>query len=425
MNVLVLGSGGREHSFAWVANNSKLSNKVFIAPGNGGTQSVAQNVQLNIGDFEAIANFCLQENVELIIVGPENPLVDGIVDFFANDEKLAKIAILGPEQKAAMLEGSKAFAKEFMLKYQIPTAAYRQFSGVEFDQAKEYLHEVGAPIVLKADGLAAGKGVRVCFDLDEADSALTDILLDKKYGEAGASVVIEQYLKGIELSVFALTDGEKYVLLPTAKDYKRIGEGDSGLNTGGMGAISPVPFATAELMDKVITKVVEPTMKGIKNEQFRYRGFVYFGLMIVDGEPFVIEYNCRMGDPETEAVLPLIESDLLEAMHQAAKGDLQINNLSFKDTSAATVILVSKGYPEDYEKGKLITMPNKLPNDSLVFHMGTNNSDNGFVTSGGRVLALTSFNKDPKQALAQSYDLANEISFEGKNYRKDIGFDIL
>jgi len=424
MKVLVLGSGGREHALAHTVNKSSLCDKVFIAPGNGGTSQVGENVSLNPMDFDEVADFVQSQNIELVIVGPEDPLVSGIVDFFELDSRTKNTAIFGPRKAAAMLEGSKAFAKEFMVKHNIPTAAYKEFSDAEFDVAKAYIEEKGTPIVLKADGLAAGKGVRVCFELDEAKTALADILLDKKYGQAGARVVIEQFLDGVELSVFAICDGKNYVLLPTAKDYKRIGEGDTGLNTGGMGAISPVPFANEAVMNKVRSQVVDRTMAGLKADGLEYRGFLYFGLIMVDGEPYVIEYNCRMGDPETEAVLPRVSTDLLPVFKSAAEGALGTLSLEVIGESATTVILVSGGYPESYEKGKTIGGISAEP-ESLVFHAGTKDANGELVTSGGRVLALTSFHVDPKKALEQSYKLAEQIEFDGKYFRKDIGFDIL
>lgn len=424
MKVLVLGSGGREHTLAWTAKKSPLCEAVFIAPGNGGTSQVGENVDLNPMDFEKVADFVRDQKIDLVVVGPEDPLVAGIVDFFETDSRTQGVAIFGPKKAAAMLEGSKAFAKEFMTRHQIPTAAYREFTDVQFDAAKAYIQEQGAPIVLKADGLAAGKGVRVCFDIEDAMSALADILLDKKYGQAGARVVIEQFLDGVELSVFAICDGKNYVLLPTAKDYKRIGEGDTGLNTGGMGAISPVPFADEAVMAIIQEQVVNRTMVGLKVDGLEYKGFLYFGLIMCDGAPYVIEYNCRMGDPETEAVLPRVKTDLLPVFKSAAEGVLKLETLEVLPESATTVILVSGGYPGPYPKGKAI-QGIRPSEGSLVFHAGTKMVDGDLVTSGGRVLALTSFHADPKEALAKSYQLASEIQFEGKSFRTDIGFDIL
>ncbi len=425
MKVLVLGSGGREHALAHSIVKSPLCEKVFIAPGNGGTNNVGENVNINPANFDEVAGFVAINKIDFVVVGPEDPLVNGIVDFFKSDSRTAEVPIFGPNKAAAMLEGSKAFAKDFMSRHHIPTAAYGEFSDAQFDEAKAYLAQKGAPIVLKADGLAAGKGVRVCFTNDEALEALEDILLDKKYGEAGAKVVIEQFLDGLELSVFAICDGKNYRLLPTAKDYKRIGEGDTGLNTGGMGAISPVPFATDELMQKVKDQVVDRTMAGLQADGIDYCGFLYFGLINCGGEPFVIEYNCRMGDPETEAVLPRVKSDLLPVLLNAAKGDLSTcAQLEFIEESATTVILVSGGYPESYEKGKGIKcIPTET--DSIIYHAGTKNEEGILKTNGGRVLAITSFDKDPKLALEKSYEIAEQIRFEGKYYRKDIGFDIL
>jgi phosphoribosylamine--glycine ligase len=425
MKVLVLGSGGREHALAMSICKSPLCEKVFIAPGNGGTDQIGENVSINPNNFDEVAGFVAINKIELVVVGPEDPLVNGVVDFFETDSRTQGVPIFGPKKAAAMLEGSKAFAKAFMNRHNIPTADYKEFSDAEFDAAKAYLEEKGAPIVLKADGLAAGKGVRVCFETEEAITALEDILLDKKYGAAGAKVVIEQFLDGVELSVFAICDGKNYKLLPTAKDYKRIGEGDTGLNTGGMGAISPVPFANDELMAKVKEQVVDRTMAGLKKDGLEYRGFLYFGLINCGGDPYVIEYNCRMGDPETEAVLPRIKSDLLPEFINGAKGNLDMSQeLEFIDESATTVILVSGGYPESYEKGKGIKgIP--AESESIVFHAGTKKENEVLKTSGGRVLAITSFDLDPKKALEKSYAIAEEIRFEGKYYRKDIGFDIL
>ena len=424
MKVLILGSGGREHALARTVAKSSLCEKVYIAPGNGGTEDVGENVQLDIKDFHQVADFSKSHGIGLVIVGPEDPLVQGIVDFFEKDSRTQGIAIFGPNKACAQLEGSKAFAKQFMGRHNIPTAEYQEFTDEQFNEAKTYIINQGAPIVLKADGLAAGKGVRVCFGLADALSALEDILLDKKYGAAGAKVVIEQFLEGVELSVFAICDGYQYVLLPTAKDYKRIGENDTGLNTGGMGAISPVPFADEVLMDKVKKQVVDRTIEGLKKEGLFYKGFLYFGLIRVNGEPYVIEYNCRMGDPETEAVLPRVQSDLLPVMLGASKGELPVGSLDFSEKSAATVILVSGGYPEAYEKGKPIT-GSLNQKDTEVFHAGTKISGDALLTSGGRVLALTSMDIDPKRALEKSYEAALRIDFEGKYYRKDIGFDIL
>ncbi|MBI1185172.1 phosphoribosylamine--glycine ligase [bacterium] len=425
MKVLVLGSGGREHTLAWAIAKSPLCEKVFIAPGNGGTSQTGENVQLNPNNFDEVAGFVAVNKIDFVVVGPEDPLVNGIVDYFASDSRTARIPIFGPQKAAAQLEGSKSFAKAFMQKHHIPTAEYREFSDKEFDKAKSYIAQKGAPIVLKADGLAAGKGVRVCFSENEALEALEDILLDKKYGEAGAKVVIEQFLDGIELSVFAICDGARYWLLPTAKDYKRIGEGDTGLNTGGMGAISPVPFANEELMQKIKEQVVDRTMTGLQKDGIPYRGFLYFGLINVNNNPFVIEYNCRMGDPETEVVIPRIKSDLLPVLLDAAKGSLpEDSQIEVLEQSAATVMLVSGGYPENYEKGKGIKgIPAK--SESLIFHAGTVNKEGVLSTNGGRVIAITSFGSNLKEALAKSFQVADEIRFEGKYCRRDIGFDVV
>lgn len=422
MKVLVLGSGGREHALAHAISKSVECDKVFIAPGNGGTGEVGENVDLNPMDFDAIKTFVLQQAVDFVVVGPEAPLVGGITNFFQEDSDLKAIPILGPSKEAAMLEGSKAFAKEFMARHDIPTADYAEFNGLQLDEARQYLSEKGAPIVIKADGLAAGKGVHVCFTEEDAQNSLTEILADKKYGDAGDKVVIEQYLDGIELSVFVVADGSSYVMLPTAKDYKRIGEGDTGLNTGGMGAISPVPFATDALLSVVKEQVVDRTMAGLKKDGLDYKGFLYFGLMKVGDTPYVIEYNCRMGDPETEAVLPRVSNDLLPVLKKAAEGNLSGETLTFTDDFAATVILVSGGYPESYAKGKEISLGDST--QSLVYHAGTKQDGDKLLTSGGRVLAITSFDADLKTALAKSYATAQNIGFEGCDYRKDIGFDL-
>lgn len=425
MKVLVLGSGGREHALAEMAKKGKQVEKVFVAPGNAGTSQVGENVSLDPKDFDAVANYVENNGIDFVIVGPEDPLVLGIVDYFNEDKRTKNTAIFGPSKAAAQLEGSKSFAKDLMLKNGIPTAKYKTFSDSELSEAQAYLKEVGTPIVLKADGLAAGKGVRVCTELSEAQDALTDILQDKKYGSAGASVVIEEFLSGIELSVFAVCDGNDYRLLPTAKDYKRAGEGDTGLNTGGMGAISPVGFADESLIEKVKTKIVEPTLQACKKAGHPYKGFLYFGLMIVEGEPFVIEYNCRMGDPETQVVLPRITSDLLSIIYNAAtEGFEKEDHIEVRDEVAAAIVLASAGYPGSYEKGKPIK---KLGNmkGSNVYHAGTKLDGEMLKTNGGRVLAIVSFGENLREALDKSYLSATEIKFEGKYYRKDIGFDVL
>jgi phosphoribosylamine--glycine ligase len=423
MNVLVLGSGGREHALSWKIAQSESVDQIYIAPGNAGTDGVGQNVELSPNDFDAVQDFCLNNSISLVVVGPEDPLVNGIVDFFRSSEALKDVAIVGPDRKAAMLEGSKEFAKEFMAKYNIPTAGYASFNSSQLPEAQAYLETLQPPYVLKADGLAAGKGVLILNDLSEAKSELAAMLTDGKFGKAGLVVVIEEFLDGIELSVFALTDGKNFVLLPEAKDYKRIGEGDTGLNTGGMGAVSPVSFADEVFMNKVLSRVVKPTIDGLHAENMDYRGFVFFGLINVNGDPFVIEYNVRMGDPETEVVIPRVKSDLVPALLEAARGDLQIEKLEFQDRTATAVILVSGGYPESYEKGFPINGLREVT-EGIVFHAGTKFEDGEVVTNGGRVLALTSLGANKKEALEKSFSNAETIRFDKKYYRRDIGYDL-
>lgn len=422
MNVLILGSGGREHTLAWkIAQSPKLSS-LYIAPGNAGTSAVGQNIDVSPTDFPSLKAKVLELKIDLIVVGPEDPLVKGIRDFFKNDNEIKHIAVIGPDKKGAQLEGSKEFAKEFMVKYNIPTAAYGSFTKETYDDACQFLDTMKAPYVLKADGLAAGKGVLIINDLQEAKDSLK-IMLDGQFGEASDKVVIEEFLDGLEVSYFALTDGDNYKLLPEAKDYKRIGEGDTGLNTGGMGAISPVPFATDEFTRKVIDRIVEPTIEGLKSEGIEYQGFLFFGLIKVNGEPIVIEYNVRMGDPETEVVIPRVDSDFLELL--VAVPDKQLNWVPFsiKPDTATTVMMVSGGYPGSYNKGEEITGIDGI-RDSLIFHAGTLSISNKVVTNGGRVIAVTSYGKNKEEALAVSYKNANKIEFDKKNFRTDIGFDI-
>jgi phosphoribosylamine--glycine ligase len=423
MNVLILGSGGREHAFAWKIAQSNLLTKLFIAPGNAGTNEVGTNIQINPTDFEAVKETVLQNNIELVVVGPEDPLVKGIHDFFLNDSKLKNIAVIGPEKYAAQLEGSKEFAKEFMVRHNIPTAAYESFTNESLEEGFQFLETLLPPYVLKADGLAAGKGVLILNDLQEAKDELKEMLANKKFGAASSKVVIEEFLDGIELSCFILTDGRSYVNFPNAKDYKRIGEGDEGLNTGGMGAVSPVPFANDEFMSKIEERVIKPTVKGLQKDNIPYKGFIFFGIIKVDNEPKVIEYNCRMGDPETEVVIPRIKSDFLELLIAAGKNELHTKTIEFNKESACTVVLVSGGYPEAYEKGKEIHGLNEVKN-SVVFHAGTTKNNKDVVTNGGRVLAITSYGDDFKQALKQSYKSIDKICFEKMNFRKDIGFDL-
>ena len=423
MNILILGSGGREHTFAWkLAQSNKLS-KLFVAPGNAGTEKIATNIPIGVNDFDAIKKLVLKENIELVFVGPEDPLVNGIHDFFLNDQELKTIAVIGPEKLAATLEGSKEFAKEFMMRHHIPTAQYKSFTSETVEDGFKFLEELNPPFVLKADGLAAGKGVVILNDLNEAKIELKSMLVDEKFGAASATVVIEEFLDGIELSVFVLTDGDSYKVLPTAKDYKRIGEGDTGLNTGGMGAISPVPFADKAFMDKIEQRIVKPTVEGLKKDNMPYKGFIFIGLIKVGEDPKVIEYNVRMGDPETEVVLPRIQNDMVELLKAVATQTLSNIDLKLDDRTATTVMTVSGGYPGSYEKGKEIKGIESIK-DSLIFHAGTTLKDGKVVTNGGRVMAITSFGTDFKSALAQSYINVEKLSFEGMNYRKDLGFDL-
>ena len=422
MNVLILGSGGREHALGWkIAQSNKLT-QLYFAPGNAGTSNLGINLNLNLEDFKAIRTTVLEKNITLVVVGPEAPLVEGIVDFFKADKDLKSIGIIGPSKLGATLEGSKDFAKTFMQKHHIPTARYLSIDKNNLTDGFSFLESLKSPYVLKADGLAAGKGVLIIEELNEAKAELK-AMIEGKFGEASQTVVIEEFLNGIELSVFVLTDGTSYLRLPEAKDYKRIGEGDKGLNTGGMGAISPVPFANNSFLQKVEDKIIKPTIEGFKKDSIDYKGFVFIGLMSVDNEPFVIEYNVRMGDPETEVVIPRIESDLLDILEATANGTLNEKTIQINPQYATTVMLVSGGYPEAYEKDKIITGLD-LCKDSEIFHAGTGLLDNNIVTKGGRVLAVTSLNDEMNTALEQSFKNAEIIQFEKKNYRKDIGFDL-
>jgi len=423
MTILLLGSGGREHAFAWKMLQSDKCTKLFVAPGNAGTGSIATNVNLKITDFEAIKSFALSENVEMVVVGPEDPLVKGIFDFFQNDSDLKHIPVIGPSKKGAQLEGSKEFAKEFLVKHNIPTAGYDSFTKETVEKGCAFLETLQPPYVLKADGLAAGKGVLIINELAEAKQELRNMLVDAKFGEASSKVVIEEFLDGIELSCFVLTDGVNYKILPTAKDYKRIGEGDTGLNTGGMGAVSPVPFADAVLLEKIETRIVKPTIEGLKKDNIQYKGFVFIGLINVKGEPIVIEYNVRMGDPETEVVIPRLESDLVELFQAVANEKLNEINLKVTDKSAATIMVVSGGYPEEYVNGKVISGIETVT-DSIVFHAGTKKDNDKIITNGGRVLAITSLGDNFEEAIKKSYQNIEKLHFDTMYYRKDIGFDL-
>ena len=423
MNVLILGSGGREHAFAWKVAKSSLCKKLLIAPGNAGTEQIGRNIDISINDFQKIKDLCLKEEINMLIVGPEGPLVNGIYDFFHEDEKLQHITVIGPSKKGAQLEGSKEFSKEFMMKYGIPTAAYQSFTKDTLEEGYQFLETLSPPYVLKADGLAAGKGVLIPETLEEAKTSLKEMLADAKFGDASNKVVIEEHLKGMELSVFVLTDGISYKILPSAKDYKRIGEGDSGLNTGGMGAVSPVPFADRFFIEKVEREIIIPTIKGLVEEDIDYKGFIFIGLMVENGNPKVIEYNVRMGDPETEVVIPRIKSDLLNLFRGIGNGSFSEVDFNISEEVATTVMLVSGGYPGSYEKGKEMTGFNEVE-DSVIFHAGTKNSNDRILTNGGRVLAITSFGNNIDEALNKSFTNAEKINFEGKYYRKDIGFDL-
>lgn len=424
MNVLILGSGGREHALAWkIAQSGKLS-QLFIAPGNAGTAAVGTNVDLGVNDFDGIKNFVLSNAVEMVVVGPEDPLVNGVHDYFLADEQLKNISVIGPKKDGAELEGSKEFSKKFMQKHGVPTAAYQSFTADNLEEGYDFLATLAPPYVLKADGLAAGKGVLILNDLEEAKAELKNMVADAKFGAASATVVIEEFLKGIELSVFVLTDGENYKILPSAKDYKRIGEGDTGLNTGGMGAISPVPFADDAFLNKVEEQIVKPTVAGLKADGIDYKGFIFIGLMNDNGNPSVVEYNVRMGDPETEVVIPRIKSDLLDLLDGVANRTLGEKSFEVDERTVTTVMLVSGGYPESYEKGKVMTGFDAVQ-DSIPFHAGTKQDAENIVTSGGRVLALTSYGTDIKDALSKSFANAAKVNFDKKYYRTDIGFDLV
>lgn len=423
MNVLILGSGGREHAFAWKIAQSPKLGQLYIAPGNAGTLACGTNVNLQVNDFEGIKQFVWENDINMVVVGPEDPLVNGIHDFFLSDAILKDIPVIGPKKDGAQLEGSKDFSKQFMMRHNVPTARYATFTTANRNEGKQFLKTLSPPYVLKADGLAAGKGVLIIDSLETAEAEL-EYMLDGKFGNAGNTVVIEEFLRGIELSVFVLTDGVSYKLLPAAKDYKRIGEGDTGLNTGGMGAISPVPFANADFIKKVEERIVQPTIKGLREEGIDYRGFIFIGLMNCNGDPYVIEYNCRMGDPETEAVLPRINSDLLDLLEGVANQTLNKKEYTVTEQTAATVVLVSGGYPEEYAKGKSVVGLD-VKNNSLVFHAGTKSANENVITSGGRVFAITTLAENIENAVNQSLSRAATIQYEGKYYRKDIGKDLI
>jgi len=421
-NILLLGSGGRECTLAWKLSQSHLCGTFFIAPGNAGTAEYGMNLNISYNDFEAIKQACIEYKIDILFPGPEDPLVAGIYDFFKNDPKLKHIIIVGPSKEGAQLEGSKAYSKKFMERHNIPTAAYKEFTVESFEQGVAYIKRSEMPIVLKADGLAAGKGVVIAKDSIEAVKAFRAMVMDKQFGKSSEKVVIEQFLDGIELSVFAFTDGTNYVLLPEAKDYKRVGEGDTGPNTGGMGAISPVPFADEAFMKKVVDRIIEPTVQGLKTENITYHGFIFFGLIKVNGEPYVIEYNCRMGDPETEVVIPRLENDLVELIVKMSEGKLNEVTVQHSPKAAGAVMMVSEGYPGDYPKGRKMTGFENVKG-SLLFHAGTTVKDGNVVTNGGRVIAITSYGDNIKAALAKSYENVAQIDYEGKYYRKDIGFE--
>ncbi|MGN6617197.1 MAG: phosphoribosylamine--glycine ligase [Ilyomonas sp.] len=428
MKILLLGSGGREHALAWKMAQSKHCSKLFIAPGNAGTAQCGENVSLDVNDFEAINKFCLKQQIEMMVVGPEEPLVNGIYDYFhlaipSAEKELWKGIIIGPSAAGAQLEGSKAFSKKFMQRNNIPTAAYAEFDALHYEDGRDYINHHTLPIVLKADGLAAGKGVIICQTQSEALQAFKEMIIEEQFGKASSKVVIEQFLSGIEVSVFVITDGVDYKIIGHAKDYKRIGEGDTGLNTGGMGCVSPVPFVDNIFMQKVEERIIKPTIEGLQKESLIYKGFIFFGLIEVNNEPYVIEYNCRMGDPETEVVMPRLQNDLAELFLAVDNGTLKDIEIDVDERACCTVMAVSGGYPGSYEKGKIITLDDDASIPSLIFHAGTKKTEDGVITNGGRVLAVTSFGESIKDAVDQSKKVLEHIHFDGMYYRNDIGFE--
>ena len=424
MNILIIGSGAREHAFCWKLKESNGVEKIYVAPGNAGTLKVAENLDIDILNFNELKNTIIEHSVDLVIVGPEIPLIEGIVDFINNEPELNTVLVVGPSKAGAMLEGSKDFSKEFMFKHNIPTAKYKSFNQEDLDAGLDYLDSVSPPYVLKADGPAAGKGVLIIDDLKEAKQELTNMLKNNKFGASGHNVVVEEFLDGIELSCFVLTDGNSYKILPYAKDYKRIGEGDKGLNTGGMGAISPVPFTDKKFLDKVEKRIIIPTINGLKSDNLPYKGFVFIGLIMVEKEPYVIEYNVRMGDPETQVVLPRIKSDFLDLMISTANESLSSCEMEILDDTYSNIVMVAGGYPEAYEKGNVITGIPENSEETIIFQAGTKTVNTNVVTNGGRVLSVVSKGTDHKRALSKSYEVVDKINYKDKNYRKDIGFDL-
>jgi len=424
MNILIIGSGGREHAIAWKIAQSPLTDNLYIAPGNPGTALLGTNIKLNSDDHQQVINAIIELKINLVVIGPEAPLVSGLADSIRNNPQLSDVSVVGPGKEGAQLEGSKDFSKNFMFRHNIPTAAYKTFTKDELSEAYDYLKLLNPPYVLKADGLAAGKGVIIAQDILEAEEALKQMLVESKFGEASSKVVIEEFLSGIELSVFVLTDGTDYIILPEAKDYKRIGEGDTGPNTGGMGAISPVPFADSTFMNSVEKEIIKPTIDGLKREGIEYKGFIFFGLINCNGKAKVIEYNARMGDPETEVVMPRIDSDLVPLLFAAGKGEIKNHSIQIKNDYAATVMLVSKGYPDEYPKGLTIALPENQ-GKAILFHAGTSkNSHDELVTSGGRVLAVTHYGSSVANAFQEAYQVANKVQFDGVYFRKDLGHDL-